>query len=161
MYTFYFYYIVASRGFHHYQTVSWQDLHIGQFVEVQHETEIESLKVDRYACAVKKKPLVSSILINPQAIVTVGHVPLEVSKLCYFFMQHGGRITGKVIDTKRRPSPIPSGGLEIKLQLIFTGQGDLSCKMKRLLVDAYSWDYTGQETDEDDGEDTEDTNFEL
>ena len=68
--------------------------------------------------------------------VTVGHVPLEVSKLCYFFMQHGGRITGKVFDTKRRLSPIPSGGLEIKLQLTFTGQGDLSCKMKRLLTNA-------------------------
>ena len=121
--------MVASRGFHYYQTVSWHDLHIGQFVEVHHETEIESLKVDRYACAVKKKPPVSSILLNPQAIVTVGHVPLEVSKLCYFFMQHGGRITGKVFDTKRRLSPIPSGGLEIKLQLTFTGQGDLSCKM--------------------------------
>ena len=105
----------------------------------------------------KKKPPVSSILLNPQAIVTVGHVPLEVSKLCYFFMQHGGRITGKVFDTKRRLSPIPSGGLEIKLQLTFTGQGDLSCKMKRLLTNAYSWDYTGQQTDQnEDSDDTED-----
>ena len=36
-------------------------------------------------------------------------------------------------------------------------------KMKWLLINAYSWDYTGQQTDqnEDDSDDTEDINFEL
>ena len=35
--------------------------------------------------------------------------------------------------------------------------------MKRLLINAYLWDYTGQQTDqnEDDSEDTEDINLEL
>ena len=143
-------YIVASRGFHYYQMVSWHDLHIAQPVEVQYGTELESLKVDRYACAVKKRPL-SSILINSLA-VTVGHVPLEISKFCYFFMQYGGHITGKVVDVKSRRSPIPSGGLEIKLQLTFTGQGEKIVKMRRLLIDAYSWDYTGQQADDSDDE---------
>ena len=43
-------------------------------------------------------------------------------------------------------------GLEIKLQLTFTGQGEKIVKMRRLLIDAYSWDYTGQQADDSDDE---------
>ena len=64
-----------------------------------------------------------------------------------FFIQHGGNIKGQVLDPKRRRSPIPSGGLEIKLQLTFTAMGSLNCKMRRLLAEAYAWDYNGQQTE--------------
>ena len=36
------------------------------------------------------------------------------------------------------------------LQLTFTGQGEKIVKMKRFLIDAYSWDYTGQQADQND-----------
>ena len=56
---------------------------------------------------------------------------MEISKCCYYFMNHGGDIEGKVLDIegkvldiegkvldiRPRRSPIPSGGLEIKLLL--------------------------------------------
>ena len=55
----------------------------------------------------------------------------------------------------RNASPIPSGGLEIKLNLTFKGRGDLIDKLKLLLRDAYNWDYTGEQT-QDEGNDNED-----
>ena len=58
-------------------------------------------------------------------LVTVGHVPLQVSKLCYYFMCHNGEISGVVEDSRHRRSPIPSGGLEVKLKLTFKGLGDI------------------------------------
>ena len=45
-----------------------------------------------------------------------GHVPLKVSKLCHYFIGHGGEISGVVEDNRHRRSPIMSGagGLEVK-----------------------------------------------
>ena len=71
-------------------------------------------------------------------LVTVGHVPLEVSKLCYYFMCHNGEISGVVEDSRHRRSPIPSGGLEVKLKLTFKGLGDIVYKMKQLIREAYT-----------------------
>ncbi|MCP4489193.1 MAG: hypothetical protein GY820_18055 [Gammaproteobacteria bacterium] len=70
----------------------------------------------------------------------VGHVPLEVSRYCWFFILRGGRISGEVVDLKARRSPIPSGGMEIKLELRFTGPARLVCRMRELIA-TYSWDY--------------------
>ena len=66
-------------------------------------------------------------------LTTVGHVPLEISKFCY----HGGDIEGKVIDIRPRRSPIPSGGLEIKLLLTFCGPGPVVDKMKQIVRGLY------------------------
>jgi hypothetical protein len=90
--------------------------------------------------------------------IVVGHVPLEISKYCYHFIRHGGEIEGKVEDIRPRRSPIPSGGLEVKLNLTFTAEGPIMHMMRQFLRASYSWDYTGeQETvpvqqDEDDEE---------
>ena len=82
-------------------------------------------------------------------LVTVGHVPLEVSKLCYYFICHNVEISGVVEDSRHRRSPIPSGGLEVKLKLTFKGLGDIVCKMKQLIREAYTWEYTGEQPDRD------------
>ena len=82
-------------------------------------------------------------------LVTVGRVPLEVSKLCYYFMCHNGEISGVVEDSRHRRSPIPSGGLEVKLKLTFKGLGDIVYKMKQLIREAYTWEYTGEQPDRD------------
>ena len=85
-------------------------------------------------------------------------MPLEISKICHYFIIHGGEISGTVEDSKPRRSLIPSGGLEVKLQLTFKSSGDLVDKLKILLRQAYTWDYTGeqaqaiQDADEDDEE---------
>ena len=51
--------------------------------------------------------------------ITVGHVPMELSRFIWFFVDLGGTVTGRVMDNKPRRSPIPSAGLEIKLLLTF------------------------------------------
>ena len=58
---------------------------------------------------------------------------------------HGGEINGVVEDSRHRRSPIPSGGLEVKLKLTFKGLGDIVYKMKQLIRESYSWEYTGEQ----------------
>ena len=48
----------------------------------------------------------------------VGHIPREISRFCHYFINHGGKLEARVTCTKYRPSPIPSGGLEIPILLI-------------------------------------------
>ena len=135
---------------------SWTDIHDGEMVTVVFETDPTSLQRDRYACAVRKIKEGRGVLVA--RLVTVGHVPLEISKICHYFIIHGGEISGTVEDSKPRRSLIPSGGLEVKLQLTFKSSGDLVDKLKILLRQAYTWDYTGeqaqaiQDADEDDEE---------
>ena len=51
---------------------------------------------------------------------TVGHTSREVSRHTYFYIkEEGGPIYGSVLSTRYRPSPIPSGGLEIPLMMAF------------------------------------------
>ena len=77
----------------------------------------------------------------------VGHVPLEISKYCYHFIRHGGEIEGKVADIRPRRSPIPLGGLEVKLNLSFTvhNEGPSIHMMRQFLRDSYSWNNTGEQ----------------
>lgn len=92
-------------------------------------------------------------------LVTVGHVPLEISKICHYIIIHGGEISGTVEDSKPRRSPIPSGGLEVKLSLSFKGWRDLIDKLKLLLRDAYTWDYTGVQTQNEGDEEYNEENY--
>ena len=84
---------------------------------------------------------------------------MEISKFCYYFMNHGGDIEGKVLDIRPRRSPIPSGGLEIKLLLTFCGPGTIVDKMKQLVREAYTWEYTGQATADDHHDQDEEFQF--
>ena len=74
--------------------------------------------IDRYACAVQVSEI-QGVLVP--TTFTVGHVPMEISRCFWFFIDLGGLISGKVIDVKPRRSPIPSAGLEVKLCLTFSG----------------------------------------
>ena len=40
-------------------------------------------------------------------------------------------------------------GLEVKLKLTFKGLGDIVNKMKQLIREAYTWEYTGEQPDRD------------
>ena len=74
-----FSYLIASRGFHHYKVTTWTDIHDGEMVTVVLETDPTSLQRDRYACAVRKIKEGRGVLVA--RLVTVGHVPLEISKI--------------------------------------------------------------------------------
>ena len=70
---------------------------------------------------------------------TVGHIPREISRFCYYSINYGGTLEARVRDVKYRRSPIPSGGLEIPITLLVkreTADGDIFRKMKEL-VEAY------------------------
>ena len=45
----------------------------------------------------------------------VGHIPKEILRAAWFFLERAGKINGKVFEEKYRPSPIPKGGPEIML----------------------------------------------
>ena len=45
-------------------------------------------------------------------LLSVGHVPRELSKVCWYFIGRGGEI-GCRITASRRRSPLPQGGLEV------------------------------------------------
>ena len=55
----------------------------------------------------------------------VGHIPREISRFCHYFINYDGKLEACVTCTKYRPSPIPSGGLEIPILLI-AKKGDLT-----------------------------------
>ena len=49
----------------------------------------------------------------------MGHIPREISRHCYFFMEEGGNIIGHFIFVTYKVSPFPAGGLEVLLLLTF------------------------------------------
>ena len=53
-----------------------------------------------------------------------------------------------------------TGGLEVKLSLTFKSRGDLIDKLKLLLREAYTWDYTGEQTQGERDDDEDDLNEE-
>ena len=96
-----------------YRNSSWKNAKAGQRVKVEKETSATSKSIDPYACAIKIKCFLDNW-------ITVGHIPREISRHCYFFMKEGGEISGYLVSTNYKPSPIPAGGLEVPLLLAFS-----------------------------------------
>ena len=70
----------------------------------------------------------------------VGHIPREISRFCHYFTNYGGKLEARVTCTKHRPSPIPSGGLEIPILLIaktWDSTEEIFGKMEDLLRSYY------------------------
>ena len=126
---------VALRGFHIYKNTTWENVNIVQEISVQLETNEDSKKIDPYCCAIKT--MVSGKL------ETVGHIPREVSRHTYFYVKkEGERIDRSVLSTRHRPSPIPSGGLEIPLMLTFRSPSYITHhKMKDFMTQLYCYDH--------------------
>ena len=72
-----------------------------------------ALRFDPFSIAFARK---SVEYLTPLA---VGHIPLEISRFVYFFLERGGKMETKVYRTKCEESPIPKGGLEIVTQVTF------------------------------------------
>ena len=103
------------------------------------------------------------MVVNPEKLSTVGHIPREISRHVYYFLKEIGRkVDGHVFFTQYRPSPIPAGGLEIPLLLNFKSPRYITHqKMKDFLSKLYSWDFEGRADteDEDDEENDDEINF--
>ena len=134
----------------------WINTKIGDKVTVELETTASKFETDPYACAIRIKNKYFSNLI------TVGHIPLEISRLFHFFIKTGGRnVNGYVKSLTYRPSPTPFGGLEIPLQLTFScGQKGSLDIMNAFVNRLYDWNDTGivnvEENEENDEENTDD-----
>ena len=84
-------------------------------MRVDLETNKLSKNVDPYACAIRAK----NQFFNSWK--TVGHISREISRHVYYFIKtEGGFVNVSVISTKYRPTPIPSGELDIPLLLKFS-----------------------------------------
>jgi hypothetical protein len=72
----------AVRGYHVYKDVWFPEL-----AETFHCQQDTNNKHDRYAV---------SVFVSADALETVGHLPREISKVCFYFLQHDGSIHGEV-----------------------------------------------------------------
>ena len=96
------------------------------------ETRKEALTIDPYSITVQIFPH------DHVAPITVGHIPMELSRFIYFFKKRGGVSHAHIQTTKYRPSPIPEGGLEIPLMVTFKYENeDKLSKMKTFADENY------------------------
>ena len=113
--------VSAIRGHHIYKSIWGPET--GEILSTKKERNNPH---DRFAVAVMKDKL------------TVGHIPREISKICWFFLHKGGTIQCTVTGGRRR-SLIEQGGLEVPCELSFSisdtvkdGQTIMS-KLRKLL----------------------------
>ena len=103
-----------SQRYHVYKNTTWKNAKAGQKVKVQVETNKSSKESDPYAYAIKVK---NNFFDN---WMTVGHIPREISRHCFYFIQEGGSISGQLLSTDCKVSPISAGGLEVPLLLTYS-----------------------------------------
>ena len=118
------------------------------------ETKKSSLEVNPHACAIKIKNCFFNTLI------TVRHIPREISRHVHFFIKtEGGKTIVNVKSLTHRPFPIPSGGLEIQLELTFTCGNKLALDLMNGFVKSlYDWNFTGlAQVNKDEGDDEEES----
>ena len=98
-----------------------------QHIVVLKEVNNISIDIDPYCCRIIIKRVAR---IAP---VTVGHVPRELSRFVFYFIQEGGQVTGTIASTLPRISPIPKGGLELPILMHFTHENKaISSKMEEV-----------------------------
>ena len=115
MSTYNFQATIASCGYHVYKETTWSNAKVTKRVKIEIEANQCSIAIDPYACAVKAKEKYFD------GWKTVRHVPRETSWYVYFFIKkENGKITGNVKLLNYKPSPVPSGGLEVPLHLTFS-----------------------------------------
>ena len=87
----------------------------------------------------------TDLLIRQQLINTHKLNDHFNKNLCRYVSTHGGEISGTVEDSKPHRLLIPSEGLEVELKLTFKSRGDFVEKLKNLIRQADSLNYTGEE----------------
>ena len=135
---------VAARGYQVYKNKMWEQVKIADKVLV----EIESDKKPKRNWSVLLFPRKS---INQQ-LKTVGHIAREISRHVYFFPKdEHGHIDGTVKSIDYRPSPVPTGGLEIPLTLNFKSPRYIPhTRIDDFMSILYSFDYNENKEDERD-----------
>ena len=97
------------RGFHYYQK-DWKPS-VNDILTFCHEKDNPH---DPFAVAIKGK------LKSTVAPITVGHVPIEISRFVFFSLERGCNYSAEVLEKKPSRSPLQQGGLEIKCRVRVT-----------------------------------------
>ena len=105
---------ICSRGWHVYQMSTWKNPKKYEALSFKKETDPVALRFDPFSIAFTSKSIIKYL-----TSLTIGHIPLEISRFVYFFLERGGKMEAKVYQTKYMESPIPKGGLEIVTQVTF------------------------------------------
>lgn len=113
------------RGFHVYQEI-WEP-EIGEHLEVC--IELHNVE-DKYAVALKKELPTTGTLLS-MGIVTVGHIPREISKTCWHFIRRDGELSCQITGPRKR-STLLEGGLEVPCIYTFKGKKMID-KLERIL----------------------------
>ena len=128
---------------------------VGQKVLFAYETIEEALNIDQYSSAVQIFPR------DRIAPVTVGHILMELSRFVYYFVQSDGGLSGRVLSTRYKRSPVPEGGLEIPISVKCQHPDEnILDKMKEFVTNNYT-EVAEIEVLEDSYEDQEDCNIVL
>ena len=114
--------LIASRGWHVYQKTTWKSPKKGEALECKRETDPVALRFDHYSIAFTRR---SIEFLTP---LTVGHMPLKISRFVWFFLERGGDINAKCEE-----SPIPKGGLEIVTEVTFKIEEEKKRYLQRLI----------------------------
>ena len=92
---------IASRGYHVFMNTTWTRAFVGEHINVEIETNRESIRRDPYACAIRKT---NRCFANVSE--TVGHIPRELSRhVFHFILFERGSVSGTVVSTQYCPSP--------------------------------------------------------
>ena len=146
---------IAFSGYHVYRNSTWQNRKYGDKVKVEIETNKSSKSIDPYACTIKIKHKFLDTWL------TVGHIPREILRHCYFFLE-GGNITGYLICTNYKVSPIPAGGLEVLLLLTFSVKSERIFElMKSFVNDLHEYYYTGEQAKNNEEESSNDEGIDI
>ena len=74
-------------------------------------------------------------------------------------MKEESEISGYLVSTNYKPSPIPAGGLEIPLLLTLSVKNEqIFGQMKEFVTILYDYEYTGMKEDESKDEDSDNEN---
>ena len=115
------------KGFHHYHH-HWHP-ELDQILNCYHE---RNNRFDHFAikfCEAGKEE-------------TIGHIPMEMSRVTKYFMDRGGSVTAQLTRVHYRRSPLVQGGLEIPSKITVTISATVSnllCmgKCNNILTDRY------------------------
>ena len=92
----------------------------------------------------------------------MGHIPREILCHCYFFLKEGGNITGNLVSTCYKVSPIPAGGLEVPLLLPFCVKSEIIFElMKSFVNDLYEYNYTREQAKSNEEESSDDDEIDI
>ena len=87
-----------------------------------------SIDINPYCCTITVKR------VDRIWPVTVSHVPRELSRYIFYFIQEGGSVTGTVSSTTPRIPPIPEDGLVVPILMHFTLENKVISSKMEILV---------------------------